>query len=87
MKHQALAAKCGALASSELLTLDAAKRLWNIALPLSETAAGRTIVFSPLQSVLKDMAKRGVVEGGSLRAQVIYTPWLLYPQARKYAKY
>lgn len=71
MKHQALAAKYGALASSELLILDAAKRLWNVALSLSETAAGRTMVFSPLQSVLKEMAKGGTLGGGSVRAQVI----------------
>lgn len=71
MKHLALAAKCGTLAGSEAVTLDAAKRLWNVALPLTETAAGRAIIFSPLKNVLKEMARGGVVNGGSVRAQVI----------------
>lgn len=71
MKHLALAARCGTLARSELVTLDAAKRLWNVALSLGGTTAGRGILFPPLRAVLKEMAKCGVVEGGSVRAQVI----------------
>ena len=70
MKHQALAARCSNLAGSEALALDAAKRMWNVALPLAETAAGRSIIFFPLRSVLREMAKGGVVEGGCFRAQV-----------------
>lgn len=70
MKHLALAAKFGTLASSAAVTLDVAKRLWNAALPLAETAAGRAIAFSSLRAVLREMAKGGVVDGGAVRAQV-----------------
>lgn len=70
MKHLALAAKFGTLACSPAVTLDAAKRLWNVALPLADTAAGRAISFSSLRSVLMQMAKGGVIDGGSVRAQV-----------------
>lgn len=71
MMHLATAARCGALAGSELVTLDAAKRLWKVALPLADTGAGRAIVLSPLSSLLKEMARGGVVDGGSVRTQVI----------------
>lgn len=70
MKHLALAAKFGTLAGSPAVTLDAAKRLWNAALPLADTAAGRAISFSSLRAVLMQMAKGGVVDGGSVRSQV-----------------
>lgn len=70
MKHFALAAKCGTLAQSEVVTLDVARRLWNVALPLAQTATGRGIMFSPLRGVSKEMAKGGVVNGGLVRAQV-----------------
>lgn len=70
MKHLAMAAKCGTLASSTPVTVDVAKRLWNVALPLAETAAGRATVFPSLRAVLREMAKGGVVDGGPVRAQV-----------------
>lgn len=70
MKHLVLAAKCGTFASSKPITLDAAKRLWNVALPLADTAAGRAMTFSPLRGVIKEMVKGGVVDGGSVRSQV-----------------
>lgn len=70
MKHLALAAKFGTLACSAAVTLDAAKRLWNVALPLADTAAGRAISFSSLRAVLLQMAKGGVIDGGSVRTQV-----------------
>lgn len=52
--------------------IDIAKRIWNVALPLTDTAAGRAIIFSSLRGVLKELAKAGVVDGGSVRAQVSY---------------
>lgn len=70
MKHLAVAARYGSLARAESVILDAARRLWNVALPLAKTGAGRVIVFSALRSLLKEMTRGGVVEGGSVRAQV-----------------
>lgn len=70
MKHLVLAAKCGTFASSRSVTLDVAKRLWNVVLPLADTVAGRAMAFSPLRGVLKEMVKGGVVDGGSVRSQV-----------------
>eukprot|EP00903_Cladosiphon_okamuranus_P014428 g13389.t1 len=70
MKHLALAAKFGTLACSPAVTLDAARRLWNVTLPLADTAAGRAISFSSLRAVLIQMAKGGVIDGGSVRAQL-----------------
>ena len=70
MKHLALATKFATLACSPAVTLDAAKRLWNVALPLADTAAGRAITFSSLRAVLAQMAKGGVNNGGAVRAQV-----------------
>lgn len=70
MKHLALATKFGTLACSPAVSLDAAKRLWNVALPLADTAAGRAILFSSLRVVLMQMAKGGVIDGGPVRAQV-----------------
>lgn len=70
MKHLALAAKFATLASSSPVTLDVAKRLWNVALPLADTSAGRAIAFSALVAVLREMAKGGIIEGGAVRAQV-----------------
>lgn len=70
MKHLALAAKFATLASSSPVTLDVAKRLWNVALPLADTSAGRAIAFSALAAVLREMAKGGIIEGGAVRGQV-----------------
>ena len=65
-----LAAKCGTFASSKPIALDVAKRLWNVSLPLADTAAGRAIVFYSLRSVLQELAKGSVHEGGLVRSQV-----------------
>ncbi|CAM9765355.1 unnamed protein product, partial [Ectocarpus sp. 4 AP-2014] len=70
MKHLALAAKFATLASSSPVTLDVAKRLWNVALPLADTSAGRAIAFSALTAVLREMAKAGIIEGGAVRARL-----------------
>lgn len=70
MKHLATAARYGALSNSEAVILDVAKRFWKVALPLADTSTGRAIVLSPLRSLLKEMAKREVVDGGSFRTQV-----------------
>ncbi|CAM9269015.1 unnamed protein product [Scytosiphon promiscuus] len=70
MRHLALSAKFGTLASSSVVTLDIAKRLWNVALPLADTAAGRAIARSPVRAVLREMAKGGILEGGAVRAQL-----------------
>ncbi|CAB1101363.1 unnamed protein product [Ectocarpus sp. CCAP 1310/34] len=75
MKHLALAAKFATLASSSRVTLDVAKRLWNVALPLADTSAGRAIAFSALAAVLREMAKAGIIEGGAVRAQRPLWQW------------
>lgn len=70
MKHLALSAKFGKLALSSAVALDVAKRLWNVALPLADTAAGRAIARSPVRAVLREMAKGSILEGGAVRSQV-----------------
>ncbi|CAM9449844.1 unnamed protein product, partial [Discosporangium mesarthrocarpum] len=57
-------------AGAPALALDASRRLWNVALPLGSTPAGRACAFPFIKQALEEIGKIGVTGGATFRAQM-----------------
>ena len=70
LDHFELAARWGVKSRRRVLVMDAARHLWNTALPCVQSPLGRQLLFKPVQNTLKCLAEAQVEENPTLRVKL-----------------
>ena len=70
LDHFELAARWGVKSRRRVLVTDAARHLWNTALPCVQSPLGRQLLFKPVQNTLECLAEAQVKEDPALRVKL-----------------
>ena len=70
LDHFELAARWGVKSRRPVLVIDAARHLWNTALPCVQSPLGRQLLFKPVKNTLAYMAEAEVKEDPALRVKL-----------------